>query len=486
MASKKFEPVIGLEVHAELNTKSKMFCACPVVDSVNAAPNTAVCAVCSGMPGVLPVVNEQAVSDAILVGLALHCEINETSIFERKNYFYPDLPKGYQISQYQMPLAEHGYIRIRTSGGLRNIQINRVHVEEDAGKLTHVVGADGEQYSLVDLNRAGVPLLEIVTEPDLFTLEEMRAYALELRAILRVLGVNSGDLEKGVIRFEANISMRPEGSDTLGKRVEIKNLNSFRAMERAVAYEMKRQHDLLAKGNEVAQETRGWSEKLQETYIMRSKEDAHDYRYFPEPDLPPLVVLDEWVEKLRQKLPELPRARTERFISEYLLTVKQAELLVSSYAIADFFEAVMEDTTMPARNTAGWILDSIFAWLNEHGKKFSDLEIRPEDFAEFLNCVHAGEINRSTGLTILFEMLGTGKTARSIIDEKNLGQVSDANEIEAVILAVLNEHNDEVNRYRAGKIELLNWFFGQVMKTSKGKANPTVVRETLNRLLGDR
>lgn len=484
MIGRKFEPVIGLEVHAELNTKSKMFCACPVVDSVTTTPNTAVCAVCSGMPGVLPVVNEQAVSDAILVGLALHCKINETSIFERKNYFYPDLPKGYQISQYQMPLAEHGYISVRTSKGLRNIQVNRVHMEEDAGKLTHVAGADDEKYSLVDLNRAGVPLLEIVTEPDLFTLEEMRAYALELRAILRVLGVNSGDLEKGVIRFEANISMRPEGSEILGKRVEIKNLNSFRAMERAVAYEMERQSDLLVKGNEVVQETRGWDEKLQETYIMRSKEDAHDYRYFPEPDLPPLVVLDEWVEDVRQELPELPCARTERFISEYQLTVKQAELLVATYAIADFFEAVMTETAMPPQTAAGWILDSMFAWLNENGKIFSGLNIDPRNFADFLNCLNAGEINRSTGVSVLFEMLETGKTARTLIDEKNLGQVSDAGEIEAVILAVLDKHNDEVNRYRAGKVELLNWFFGQVMKASKGKANPAVVREMLKRLLG--
>jgi len=251
-----------------------------------------------------------------------------------------------------------------------------------------------------------------------------------------------------------------------------------------VAYEMNRQRDLLAKGNEVAQETRGWSEKLQKTYIMRSKEDAHDYRYFPEPDLPPLVISDEWVERLSQKLPELPCARTERFISEYLLTVKQAELLVTSYKIADLFEAVMEDTVMPARNTAGWILDSIFAWLNENGKNFSDLNISSRNFAELLNCVNAGEINRSTGLTVLFEILETGKTARTIIDEKNLGQISDASEIEILILTVLDEYKDEVNRYHAGKIELLNWFFGQVMKAAKGKANPAVIREMLKKFLG--
>ena len=322
----KYEPVIGLEVHAELSTKSKMFCGCAVVDSVSAPPNTAVCPVCSGMPGTLPVVNQMAVEYGIRVALALGCTVNPVSIFARKNYFYPDLPKGYQISQYEQPLAEHGKLVINTSEGEKTIRVLRVHLEEDTGKLTHIAGATlsdgadpstsltGRPYTLVDLNRAGVPLLEIVSEPDMRSVEEARAYTEAIRDILRYLEVNSGDMEKGVIRFESNISVREKGTDALNTRVEIKNLNSFRALERATAFEIERQSKIMADGGEVEQETLGWNEAEETTYSQRSKEDAHDYRYFPEPDLPPLVIDEPWLERVRAELPELPRDKYQRFI----------------------------------------------------------------------------------------------------------------------------------------------------------------------------
>ncbi len=354
----EYEAVIGLEVHAELQTQSKMFCACPVVDSTQAAPNTVVCPVCTGLPGVLPVVNQQAVEQGIRVALALNCTVAHTSLFARKNYFYPDLPKGYQISQYEYPLAEHGYLPIRTGAGERRIRIHRVHLEEDTGKLTHVQ-KNGESYSLVDLNRAGVPLLEIVSEPDMHTIEEVRAYASELRTLLRNLGVNSGDMEKGVIRFEANVSVRPLGSQELGTRVEIKNLNSFRSLERSSAYQIEQQIALLERGEKVRQETLGWDEGRGVTYSQRSKEEAHDYRYFPEPDLPPLVVDQAWVDQVAANLPELPYARLVRFEKDYSLPEVDARLLVEDQATARYFEeAVAAAPGVPPRTLANWITGS--------------------------------------------------------------------------------------------------------------------------------
>ena len=342
-----YEAVIGLEVHAELETESKMFCSCPVVDSTVAEPNIAVCPICAGMPGMLPVVNRRAVEYALRVALALECEIAPTSIFARKNYFYPDLPKGYQISQYEQPLAVHGRLKILTSNGQRIIRIRRVHMEEDTGKLTHVVaapqkGEPAQAYSLVDLNRAGVPLLEIVSEPDLHSAEEVRAYATALRSLLRYLRVNSGDLQKGVMRIEPNVSVRPKGSQVFGIRTEIKNLNSFRALERSVDYEINRQIAVLRNGGRVVQETLGWDEHRNETVSQRTKEDADDYRYFPEPDLPPLVVEREWVEAIRSGLPELPAAKYERFIHQYGLSEYDAGVLVAEPAVADYYEATVE------------------------------------------------------------------------------------------------------------------------------------------------
>ncbi|HID85678.1 MAG TPA: Asp-tRNA(Asn)/Glu-tRNA(Gln) amidotransferase subunit GatB, partial [Anaerolineales bacterium] len=366
MSAQEYEPVIGLEVHAELQTRSKMFCACPVVDATTAEPNTAVCPVCAGMPGTLPVVNEKAVEYALRVALALECTINQTSIFARKNYFYPDLPKGYQISQYELPLARNGRLVMITSQGERTIRVRRVHLEEDTGKLTHLQTPDGRTYSLVDLNRAGVPLLEIVSEPDMHSVEEAVAYATTLRQILRYLGVNSGDMEKGVIRFEANVSVRPKGNQRLGTRTEIKNLNSFRALERAVAQEIERQIALLERGETVQQQTLGWNEAEQRLFAQRSKEEAHDYRYFPEPDLPPLVVEEAWLETVRASLPELPRAKRQRFMAQYDLPAYDAQVLTQERSVAEFFEQAVATAgeAVPPKMVANWVTGEMFALWN--------------------------------------------------------------------------------------------------------------------------
>ncbi len=481
----KYEAVVGLEVHAELQTRSKMFCGCPVVDSTQAAPNTAVCPVCSGMPGVLPVVNEKAVDHAIRVALALGCEIAHTSLFARKNYFYPDLPKGYQISQYEYPLAERGQLAIETSQGQKVIRVRRVHLEEDTGKLTHVTKPNGETYSLVDLNRSGVPLLEIVSEPDMHTLEEVRAYATSLRAVLRAVGANSGDMEKGVIRFEANVSIRPEGSQELGTRVEIKNLNSFRAMERGIAYELARQAELLDRGERVVQETLGWDEANGKTYSQRSKEEAHDYRYFPEPDLPPLVVEAEWVERVRASLPELPQARVARFRSDLGLNGADAQLLVEDQAVANYFEAALKaaPATVPPRMLANWITGEIFARMNQSGETLADVKVTPQALGALLDFAQRGVINLNTAKAVLAEMMGSGQSAQAIIEARGLQQVSDADFISDLIRQTIEANPAEVASYLAGKETLSNWFFGQVMRSAGGKANPQVVRAELERQL---
>lgn len=482
----EYEPVIGLEVHAELQTRSKMFCACPVVDATQAEPNTAVCPVCAGMPGVLPVINQRAVEYALRVALALECEIATYSLFARKNYFYPDLPKGYQISQYEYPLAQHGRLPIFTSAGERAVRIRRVHLEEDTGKLTHVTTPEGETYSLVDLNRAGVPLLEIVSEPDLFSVEEVRAYAMALRTLLRYLGVNSGDMEKGVIRFEANVSVRPKGSSQLGTRVEIKNLNSFRALERAVAYEIERQSRLLSQGQPIEQETLGWDEANARTYSQRSKEEAHDYRYFPEPDLPPLVVETAWIDEIRAGLPELPHARRQRFIQTYGLSPTDASLLVGERAVAEYYEtAVKAAPHLPPRMIANWVLGELFAWMNESGESIEQLKAGPEALVELLEYLQSGEINQTTAKAVLLEMLQSGGRAAAIINSRGLRQVSDAEALRALVAQVLAENPAEVQSYLRGKETLAHWFFGQVMRAVGGKANPQVLRTELERQLAE-
>ncbi len=476
----QFEPVIGLEIHAELQTKSKMFCGCAVVDSVSAPPNTAVCPVCSGMPGTLPVVNQMAVEYALRVALALGCTVNPVSIFARKNYFYPDLPKGYQISQYEQPLAEHGKLVIQTSEGEKTIRVLRVHLEEDTGKLTHVEGG-----SLVDLNRAGVPLLEIVSEPDMRSVEEARAYTEAVRDILRYLEVNSGDMEKGVIRFESNISVREKGTNDLNTRVEIKNLNSFRALERATAFEIKRQSKILAEGGEVEQETLGWNEAKERTYSQRSKEDAHDYRYFPEPDLPPLVVDESWLEHVRAELPELPRAKYQRFIKQYGLTGYDAGVLTAEKSIADYFEQAInrKSEIVNPKTIANWMTGDLFGLMNQANISITDLKVRPEALAELVALVTTGEVNQSTGKTVLAEMFQSGKRAVEIVESRGLKQVSDEGLIARLVQQVLEENPEQVDSLKAGKETVVNWLFGQVMKKASGKANPQVVRAELERHL---
>ncbi|MFZ5821939.1 MAG: Asp-tRNA(Asn)/Glu-tRNA(Gln) amidotransferase subunit GatB [Chloroflexota bacterium] len=492
---KTYQPVIGLEVHAELRTQSKMFCSCPVVDSVSAPPNTAVCPVCAGMPGSLPVVNQRAVEYGLRVALALECAVNPVSVFARKNYFYPDLPKGYQISQYEQPLAEHGRLVIETASGEKTIRVRRVHLEEDTGKLTHVEGRDEARprpYSLLDLNRAGVPLLEIVSEPDMRSVEEARAYAEALRAILRALEVNSGDMEKGVIRFEANISVRPLGTDVFNTRVEIKNLNSFRALERASAFEIERQARLLEAGGTVEQETLGWDDASGTTWSQRSKEDAHDYRYFPEPDLPPLSIADSWLERIRADLPELPRARQRRFVEQYGLTGYDARLLTDEKAVADYFEQAVncKSNSVNPKSIANWMTGELFGLMNQAGITASSpqgvagLRVSPEALAELVGLVAAGEINQSSGKAVLSEMFQGGKGAAEIVAARGLQQVSDAAFIADLVRQALDENPGEVASFKAGKETVANWLFGQVMRKAAGKANPGVVRAELERQLG--
>jgi len=486
-----YEPIIGLEVHAELLTNSKMFCGCAVVDSTQAPPNTVVCPVCAGMPGTLPVINERAVEFGLRVALALNCEARPLNVFARKNYFYPDLPKGYQISQYEWPLAVNGWIDIETANGPKRIRIRRVHLEEDTGKLNHSAGrsASGHdphaglpEHSLVDLNRSGVPLLEIVTEPDLRSVEEVTAYAMKLRALLRYLGVNSGDMEKGVIRFEANISVRPAGSGELRARTEVKNLNSFRAMERAVAYEIERQTSVWQSGSAVAQETMGWNEAEGQTVAQRGKEHAHDYRYFPEPDLPPLVIESERVEKIRATLPELPDAKRARFEAAYGLTRYDAELLVEEQATADYFERAIAAQKPEARHPkqiANWMTGELFRLMNETGQAMAEVQITPEALAALAGLVAGGAINLPTAKTVFEEMYRTGRGPEAIVQEKDLAQVSDAGEIEALIAHVLRSNPEQVATYLGGKATLEQWFFGQVMRQTQGRGHPQIIRQAL-------
>jgi aspartyl-tRNA(Asn)/glutamyl-tRNA(Gln) amidotransferase subunit B len=481
----ELEPVIGLEVHAELATRSKMFCSCAVVDSTQAAPNVAVCPVCAGMPGVLPVLNQRAVEFGLRVALALQCEVAPVSIFARKNYFYPDLPKGYQISQYEQPLAVNGRLKIQTSQGERLIRVRRVHLEEDAGKLTHVT-RDGESYTLVDLNRAGVPLLEIVSEPDLRSAEEARAYAMALRSILRYLGVNSGDMQKGVMRVEPNISVRPVRSSVLGTRTEIKNLNSFRALERSTAYEIQRQRELLRQGKEVVQETRGWDEARGVTLPQRSKEEADDYRYFPEPDLPPLVIDPAWLEEVRLSLPELPEAKFNRFQTRYGLSAYDAGVLTDEPLVAAFYEeTVLAAPKVTPKAVANWISGDLFGLLNQAGIGIEEARTSPAELAALLHMVASGELNQNTAKDVLREMFESGQSAEAIVARRGLRQISDTEAIAGLVRSVLEANPNEVRAYLDGKDTLSKWLFGQVMRAARGQANPQVLQGELERQLGE-
>ncbi len=477
-----YEGVIGLEVHAELVTKSKMFCGCAVVMSDGELPNSHVCPVCTGMPGMLPVINRRAVEMTIMTGLALNCTIEEFNIFARKNYFYPDLPKGYQISQYDYPLCRNGWLEIETSQGKRKIGIRRVHLEEDTGKNIH----QGD-VSLIDFNRSGVPLMEIVSEPDLRTAEEVKAYAEKLRAILRYLGVNSGDMEKGVIRFEPNISIRPAGLAELGTRTELKNLNSFRALERGTAYELTRQAKVLDEGGKVVQETRGWDENRGVTVPQRSKEQAEDYRYFSEPDLPPLIVDQAWVEEIRAQLPELPDAKTDRFAKEYGLSADDASLLVADRGVADYFEATLKQAGgKNPKAVCNWLTGELFRYLNESQTPIEQVKITPAQLAELIGLVEAGTINLNTGKRVLAEMFKSGEPAQAIVAAQGLAQISDQSAIDAIVGKVLDANPAEVEKYLGGKETVLGFLVGQVMRESRGKANPNTVREIMKRQLADR
>ena len=476
-----YEPIIGLEVHAELLTRSKMFCGCEVVDSITAKPNRFICPVCTGQPGALPVLNKKAVELAVKVGLALECQIHTESIFARKNYFYPDLPKGYQISQYDQPLATGGKLLIETESGIKEIRIRRVHLEEDTGKLSH---ADAQSF--IDYNRSGVPLLEIVTEPDLRSSDEAKAYATALHAILRYLDVNSGDMEKGVIRFEANVSVRKTGSDQLNARTEIKNLNSFRSLAQGIEYEIARQTEIVSRRGVVEQETVGFNESTGKTYSQRGKEEAHDYRYFPEPDLPPLVLDADWIESIRLTLPELPDAKTKRFISDFGLTPSDARFLTSDLSLADYFERVASHSKSPAKSVYSWIAGEFMRYVNDSGIKIDDVTLAPESFAKLIDMVTDKTIGGNAGKVVLSELLQNGGDPEQIVQEKGLAQVSDESFIQEAVTKVLNDNPSEVEKYLAGKETLLQWFVGQVARSTKGKADPNVTRELLVKGLEER
>ena len=473
-----YEPVIGLEVHAQIHTRSKMFCSCPVVeDTGDLTPNTYVCPVCAALPGALPVINRRAVEIAIMAGLALNCQVPPATRFARKSYFYPDLPKGYQISQYAPvfpPLTMNGYLEIETEAGIKRVGVNRAHLEEDTGKLYHRDGA-----SLVDLNRAGVPLLEIVSEPDMRSAEEALAYATKLYGILVYLGVNAGDMEKGMMRFEANVSVRPAGSDALNPRHEIKNLNSFRALARSVAYEIENQIATLETGGTIVQQTMGWNDAQEVTVPQRGKEFADDYRYFPEPDLPIIEISREWVEELRARLPELPTARRSRFIAAYGLSDYDAGVLVADKRMADYYEAAVAATTAGPKTVANWITGALFRLMKEAGQEIDTATVSPQSLADLIGLVEDGAINLSTGKEVLGEMFASGHNAQQIVEQRGLAQISDADALEKIVAQVLNENPDQANEYLGGRVQIIGWLMGQVMRATRGKANPQIVRELL-------
>ena len=478
----QYEPVIGLEIHGELLTKSKMFCSCSADYGSAPEPNTNICPSCTGLPGAMPVVNKKATELAALVGLALNCSVNKHNTFARKNYYYPDLPKGYQISQYELPICEKGYLEVNVDGEEQfKVRVRRVHIEEDTAKLSHE-----KNYALVDFNRAGVPLLEIVSEPDMRTVEAALDYATKIRAILRYLGVNSGDMEKGVLRFEANISVRPVGSDEFRTRTEIKNLNSFRALTRASAYEIERQIKVYESGGTVVQETLGWDDVRGVTVSQRSKEEAHDYRYFPEPDLPPLQLSDAWINAIRTQLPELPEAKTARFIADFSLTPSEARFITSELALANYFESVVAKAKSPAKAVHSWIAGEFMRYLNDSGVNIEDVTLAPEAFAQLIDMVTDKTIGGNAGKAVLAELIKNGGDPAQIVKEKGLAQVSDESFIQEAVMKVINDNPSEVEKYLAGKETLLQWFVGQVARATKGKADPNVTKELMLKALEER
>ncbi|HUV51665.1 MAG TPA: Asp-tRNA(Asn)/Glu-tRNA(Gln) amidotransferase subunit GatB [Dehalococcoidia bacterium] len=484
----EYETVIGLEVHAQLLTKSKMFCRCSA-EYADAPPNTHVCPVCLGMPGVLPTINKHAIEYAIMTALALNCSISENTRFDRKNYPYPDLMKGYQISQYDNPLSHKGWLAIEVDGKTRRIGITRVHQEEDVAKLVHRADPSGESYSLVDVNRSGVPLMEIVSEPDMRSPEEAREYLMKLHSILQYLGVSTGNMEEGSFRCDANISIRPAGSTKFMSKVEVKNMNSFKAVYRALAYEVERQRKVVAEGGRLVQETRGWVEEKGATVSQRSKEQAHDYRYFPEPDLPPLSVSREWVEQIKSRLPELPDARRDRFMSQLGLSRYDASLLTVSKAMADFFESCLKlmpqgvDTEKKAKTVANWLLGEFNRLLNATNTEIDDSKVTPQRLVEMLDLIDKGTLSTSMAKTVFEEMFHSGKKASEIVKEKGLAQISGASELDGIIGQVIAANPQAVADFRQGKEQALKFLVGQAMKATKGQANPQIVNDLLRRKL---
>jgi aspartyl-tRNA(Asn)/glutamyl-tRNA(Gln) amidotransferase subunit B len=478
-----FQVVLGLEVHAQLLTRSKIFCGCST--EFGGEPNTHVCPVCLGLPGVLPSLNEKVVEMAVRAGLALGCKLRDRSIFARKNYFYPDLPKGYQTSQYEAPICEGGAVEFTVGGEEKTVRLTRIHMEEDAGKNLHDVAPDGS--SGVDLNRAGVPLLEIVSEPDLRSVDEAVEYLKTLRAILMYLGVNDGNLQEGSFRCDANVSVMPKGSTTYGTRCEIKNMNSFRFLRQAIDYEVRRQVELVEDGGRVVQETRLFDPDRGETRSMRSKEEAHDYRYFPEPDLPPVTIPPELVERVRKELPELPRARAARYQHDLGLSGYDAGLLVSERPVAEFFDATLVAYGAGAdpKKIANWLNGEVARLANERGEAPGAWKLTPGKLAALLKLLDAQTIGGPGAKQVLEEVFASGAEPAEVVKTKGLAQVSDTGAIEAAVDQVLAAGAAEVERYRAGNKKLMGFFVGQVMKAMKGKGNPAVVNELLKRKLGE-
>jgi aspartyl-tRNA(Asn)/glutamyl-tRNA(Gln) amidotransferase subunit B len=472
-----FETVIGLEVHAQMLTDTKIFCGCST--KFGGAPNSHTCPVCLGMPGVLPVLNKKVVEYAMKMALATNCEINKSCEFARKNYFYPDLPKGYQISQYAYPLAEHGHVILDINGKQKKIGITRIHMEEDAGKLLH---DEHNPVSYVDLNRTGVPLIEIVSEPDMRSSEEAADYLKRLHEILVYLEICDGNMEEGSFRCDANVSIRPRGQKEYGTRTELKNMNSFRNVQRALEYEIKRQQYLVENGGTVIQETRLWDDAQGATNSMRSKEEAHDYRYFPDPDLVPILVDDAWVEIIKKELPELPLAKRERFIQDYQIPAYDAGVLTADKALANYYEEVVKVCAKP-KIASNWIMGDVMRFLNEDKLEIRQCPIKAESLADMIKLIDEGAISGKMAKEIVEDMYKTGKSPKIIIEEKGMVQITDEGALVKTITDIIENNQAQVAEYRGGKEKVFSFFIGQVMKATKGKANPQLVNELLKKML---
>jgi aspartyl-tRNA(Asn)/glutamyl-tRNA(Gln) amidotransferase subunit B len=477
----KYEVVIGLEVHVQLGTKTKIFCGCPI--SFGAEPNTNVCPVCLGLPGALPVLSRQAVEFAMDAAIALHCRVNPFSRFARKNYFYPDLPKGYQISQYDQPLAEHGYLDIHVNAESKRIGVTRVHMEDDAGKSIHDGFKDSDRYTYVDLNRSGTPLIEIVSEPDIRSADEAYAYLTEMKQVLQYVGVSECDMEKGQLRCDANVSVRLWGAEKFGTKAEVKNVNSFRFVKQALEYERRRQVELIESGGKVAQETRLFNPDTGQTVSMRSKEHAHDYRYFPEPDLVPLRISEHWLHEVKSRLPELPADRRARFVNEYGLREYDAQVLTLTREIGDYFEAAAK-TSGDGRATANWVVGDLMGLLKAAGIEVQESPVSAVHLGELVALINKGELTGKLAKEILPKMFETGDAAGMIMEREGLKQISDSGALEKIIDEVLAANPKQVEQFKSGKTAVLGFLVGQVMKASRGQANPGAVTELLKSRLG--